>query len=129
MFDKYMICEDTVKILESEGQITGYEFGIRLPYYRGLGISMVEDIQLTVDDNPVDSENIEFRLKGKSMSLKDMETDYETVWDMGEVAYLSVNHPGGLTLGKHKIELVESLRISYMPILVKGADEKIVDVV
>jgi len=45
MFDKYIIVPEgfrnTTAKGASENTVDGYELGIRLPYYRGLGLSMV----------------------------------------------------------------------------------------
>ena len=36
MFDKYMICEDTVRNVSRDGRTEGFQFGARLPYYLSL---------------------------------------------------------------------------------------------
>ena len=40
MFDQHMICEDTMANVAENGAAIGFSFGARLPYYRGLGLSM-----------------------------------------------------------------------------------------
>ena len=52
MFEKYMIVEKDTKNIVEDGKVTGFRVGARVPYYRGLGISMIEDIQLSVDGKP-----------------------------------------------------------------------------
>ena len=49
MFDKYVICENDFKNVEEAGETVGFQFHARLPYYRGLGISMVENLGVTVN--------------------------------------------------------------------------------
>ena len=44
MFDRYILVEDSLR--NTDG---GFAVDIRMPYYRGLGLSMVEDVTLTVD--------------------------------------------------------------------------------
>lgn len=124
MFDKYMICESGFQNRRDADEVSGFEFGARLPYYRGLGLSMVENLEVRIDDQPVPREQLRLKLRGRAYKLTDMETAYEEVWEMGEVAQIQVLHPGGLKPGPHKVELAETLRISYMPFPITGRDTK-----
>lgn len=115
MFDQYMICEDGFQNVNENGAVIGFQFGARLPYYRGLGLSMVEDIAITVDGEAVPREQVLFSVRGRTWTLEQMESEIEERWEMGEVATLIVQRAGGLSSGEHKIELMEQLRISYLP--------------
>lgn len=115
MFDKYMICEEGFQNVVENDVVVGFQFGARSPYYRGLGLSMVEDIAITVDGEAVPRERILFSVRGRSWTLEQMETEMDERWEMGEVATLTVKREGGLASGQHKIELMEQLRISYLP--------------
>jgi hypothetical protein len=66
MFDQYMICELGFSNFNENGRPAGFQFGARLPYYRGLGLSMVEDISISIDGEPVPRENIFFSIRDKS---------------------------------------------------------------
>ena len=112
MFDKYMICEEGFQNVVENGEVIGFQFGARLPYYRGLGLSMVEDIGITVDGETIPHEQVLFSVRGRTWTLEQMETEIEERWEMGEVAMLIVQRNGGLSSGDHKIELMEQLRIS-----------------
>lgn len=94
---------------------TGFQFGARIPYYRGLGLSMVEDIQVKLNDKPVKPEAIRFTVHGNTYTLAEMENEGEDRWEMGEVALITVQKKGGLPKGEHKINLMVNLRISYLP--------------
>ena len=124
MFDKYMICESGFQNCRNAGGVSGFEFGARLPYYRGLGLSMVENIEVRIDDEPVPPEQVRLKLRERTYTLTDLETAYEEVWEMGEIAQIQVLRPGGLKPGPHKVELAETLRISYMPFPITGRDAK-----
>jgi Domain of unknown function (DUF6379) len=115
MLDRYMICTDGFTNIIKDGRIVGFRIGARLPYYRGLGLSMVEDIAITVDGEPVPRDAIVFSVRDKSWTLAELEAESEERWEMGEIATLKVYLPGGLAPGKHTIELAECLRISYLP--------------
>lgn len=129
MFDQYMICEEGFQNVSENGAVTGFQFGARLPYYRGLGLSMVEDITLTVDDEAVPREQILFSVRGRRWTLEQMGTEIEERWEMGEVATLIVQRPNGLASGEHKIELSEQLRISYLPFSPITRDAKVLRLV
>ena len=124
MFDKYMICEEEFRNFKSGNTVAGFEFGARLPYYRGLGLSMVERIEVTIDDKAVESSRIRLRLRDRNYSLPEMELVYDDAWNMGEIAYVQVDMPGGLAPGPHKLALTEQLRISYLPFPLIGRDVK-----
>lgn len=124
MFDKYIICENGFQNVTSEGKVTGFQLNARLPYYRGLGISMVEDLSLKVDGETIPRQAIRVTLHGNTYTLEEMEVEYEDRWEFGEEGLLTVDKPGGLTPGKHKIELSPYLRISYLPFILVGKDVK-----
>lgn len=128
MFDRYMICEDTVRNVTTGGKVVGFEFGARIAYYRGLGLSMVEDLAVTVDGEKIARERVRFTVGGRTFSLDDMETEYEARWEFGDVARVSVLKEGGLPPGQHNLELMEQLRVSYMPFPIQGRDAKKVTV-
>lgn len=125
MFDKYIICEkDLCHVLES-GTVVGFQFNARLPYYRGLGISMIEDLIVTVDAERYLRDAIRVTLHGNTYTLDEMEVEYEDRWEFGEEGIVSVLTSGGLKTGLHKIEMEVILRVSYLPFLLTGSDNKV----
>ena len=124
MFDKYMICEDTVRNMKRDGKVTGFEFGARLPYYRGLGLSMIEDVAVTIDGEKIARGDVRVTVAGRTYTLDEMETVYDATWNFGEVVTVTALKPGGLKPGEHRLELMEQLRVSYMPFPTVGKDTK-----
>ena len=124
MFDKKMICEDGFENVVENGQVVGFALLARLPYYRGLGLSMVEDVSVTVDGEKADPASIRLELQGRRWSLAEMENEHGARWNFGEKARVIVLKPGGLQPGRHKIELSERLRISYLPFVPTTKDAK-----
>jgi hypothetical protein len=110
MMDNKMIVEDSLE--NTDG---GFAFLGRLPYYRGLGLSMIEDIQITADGEPVAREDVRFAVRGKTYTLDQMETVYDDRWNFGEQAQIVALKPGGLAPGSHKIEFAVRMRVSYLP--------------
>ncbi len=125
MFDKHMICTEGFENVVEGGAVVGFALRARLPYYRGLGLSMVEDVAITVDGEAVPREAIRVELRGRSWSLAEMETCYDDRWNFGEKARLVVRRPGGLSSGEHRVELAERLRISYLPFVPTTRDAKV----
>jgi len=53
-----------------------------------------------------------------------METEYGDRWNFGEKARVIVRRDQPLAPGKHRIELAERLRISYLPFVPTTKDAK-----
>ena len=115
MMDKLMIVEDSLENVDIEGTLEGFAFLGRLPYYRGLGLSMGEDIQVTIDGEVIPREAIRFSVRGKTYTLDEMETVYDDRWNFGEKAKITALKPGGLTPGQHRLEMAVRNRVSYLP--------------
>ena len=124
MFDKYLIGEKGFRNVVEDGQTTGFQLEVRIAYYRGLGLSMVEGFEVSVDGRECPRENNLFTLRGRTYTYQQMETEYEEHWEMGEVAQLTVPLPGGLSAGTHEVAVVEYLRVSYVPVITTGRDRK-----
>ena len=115
MFDKHILCTDGFENVVENGETIGFAVLARLPYYRGLGLSMVEDIALSVDGEAIPREDVRFSVRGRTWTLDEMETVYDDRWNFGEKARVIVLRPGGLEPGKHSLELAIRMRISYLP--------------
>lgn len=116
MFDKYLIWSDSLRNVDEDSEVTGFEFDVRITYYRGLRLSMVEDFQVLVDGYEFPRESITFTVHGNSYSMDELETETEDRWEFHEPATLTIKKPGGLSPGTHTVEVVETLRVSYMPV-------------
>lgn len=125
MFDKYLIVDDSLRATAD-----GFAFDARLGYYRGLGLSMVEDLVVTIDDQPVAREAIRFDETGGGapLTLDEMETTYDRQWNFGAVATISVIASEPLASGAHSLTLSEKLRVSYLPFPAMNSDAKTLEV-
>ncbi len=110
MMDQLMIVEDSLHNVEG-----GVALLARLPYYRGLGLSMIEDIQITIDGETVARADVRFTVRGKTYTLDEMETVYDNRWNFGEKALITALKPGGIAPGAHKLGLAVRYRVSYLP--------------
>lgn len=124
MMDNKVICTDVFENVEENGKAVGFAFLARLPYYRGLGLSMIEDIGVTVDGEKIARENVRFSVRGRTWTLDEMETEYGDRWNFGEKARIVVLKAGGLKPGKHTIECAVRYRVSYLPFVPTTKDTK-----
>lgn len=108
----------------AEAGFDGVSVLARLPYYRGLGLSMVENIAVTVDDKIVAREDTLFSVRGNTWTLDEMETEYGERWNFGEKAKVLVKLPEGLDDGEHDISVAITMRVSYLPFVPTTKDTK-----
>jgi len=118
MMDNKMIVEGSLAHVEG-----GFSFLGRLPYYRGLGLSMIEDIIVSVDGKALPREAIRFAVRGKTYTLDEMETVYDNRWNFGEKAQIIALN-GGLPAGTHAITFAVRMRVSYLPFVPTTKDTK-----
>ncbi|GHF45237.1 hypothetical protein HNQ07_002236 [Deinococcus metalli] len=118
MFDRYIVVEDTLKDVPQ-----GTQVGVRLPYYRGLGLSMVEAVDVTVDGVSADPAAVSVTLGDHTYPLSTMDEEYDAVWNFGEIGTVTV---AGLHLapGPHDVRVRLQLRVSYLPMKLVGQDSK-----
>jgi hypothetical protein len=126
MFDKYIIDPATVANTGPADAPTGFSFTTKLGYYRGLGLSMVEDLKVSIDGEALPREAITFDEGPGPLTLDQMETAFDRRWPFGAPATIMVALPGGFPKGEHKLSLQQRLRISYMPFPSFNNDEKVI---
>lgn len=129
MYDNYMIVGEAFKNVIQGGEVTGFQLGMRLPYYRGIVLSLVGDTKLTVDGEAIPREAITVTVGGKTLPLTELENEPVAKWEFGEVGILTINKPGGLQPGEHTVSLYQHLKISYVPIGFSGTDTKVLKLV
>ncbi|WP_240421305.1 C-glycoside deglycosidase beta subunit domain-containing protein [Paenibacillus periandrae] len=116
MNEKYMICPEGFENINEDGKRVGFNLPVRIPYYLGISLSMIDDIQVKVDGEKIPRENLRFTTRaGYPFTLTEMETVTKYRWEYGEKAKVTALMDGGLAPGKHKIEVKVFLRIAYMP--------------
>jgi hypothetical protein len=124
MYDKYLIVGEAFKNVEEAGKVTGFQVGIRLPYYRGVVLSLVGEMVLTVDGEKMDLEQMTVTLNDKTYPLAQLKNEPVDKWEFGDIGVVTVSKPGGLKPGEHKVELRQHMKISYVPGGFWGGDVK-----
>ncbi|NUM44862.1 MAG: hypothetical protein HUU38_09145 [Anaerolineales bacterium] len=128
MYDHYMIVGEEFKNVSHEGQVTGFQVGMRLPYYRGIVLSLIGNTDLIVDGEAIPRERMSVTISGKTLPLSALENESVVKWEFGDVGVLTVDLPGGLQPGEHTLELHQHLKISYVPVGFSGADKKVLSI-
>ena len=127
MFDKYIIDAATVANTGPADAPTGFSFTTKLGYYRGLGLSMVEDLKVSIDGQDLPRAAITFDEGPGPLTLDAMETAFDRRWPFGAPATITVALTGGFPKGQHTLALQQRLRISYMPFPSFNNDQKLID--
>jgi hypothetical protein len=124
MYDKYMIVGEAFKNVASGGKVTGFQVGVRLPYYRGIVLSLVGETTLTIDGERIPPDRMTVTVGGKTVQMTELENEPVAKWEFGEVGIVTVDKPGGLAPGEHAVDLKQHLKISYVPVGFTGFDSK-----
>jgi hypothetical protein len=124
MFDKYIICENSLRQRIENGEPKGFSVDVRLPYYRALGLSMVEQIALTIDGEPVARERMTLSVAAGRFAVAELGSVHDARWGFGEVARLDVEGALPKSAAAHEVQVEQHLRISYLPFTLVGKDCK-----
>lgn len=97
------------------GEVTGFQFKIRLPYYRGIFLSQIRPGTLFVDGETFTKDQITWNFGGEEYTVDEMAVDFKTHWTPTVTAVLKVKKPGGLAQGYHDLKYGFCFTSSYMP--------------
>lgn len=112
---QYNILQRGFKNVSRDGRVTGFQLLVKTAYYRGVALSLIEGIDVTVDGESFKSDQIRFTIGDRSYSFAEMESVSDVWWPWLEPATLTVSKPGGLKPAVHNVRVQVRLRISYMP--------------
>lgn len=115
MFDKYMVLTRGFQNVSQGGQTIGFQMKVRITYYRGVFLPLVAGFDVTVDGERFKPEQIRFSIGNRTFTFEEMAKAEKVRWDFGEPATLTILKPGGLKPGIHEVEVVETVKPSYMP--------------
>jgi hypothetical protein len=110
MFERYLICEQGFKNVSENVQASGFQLGLRIANWRGLPLSLIEDVRVSVDGASFPRNAIRIGVAGQNFTLDEMATRSDVRWQFDEIATVTVRKPGGLTPGIHEIAVVEQIR-------------------
>ena len=99
-------------------RITGFQFQLRNPNYRGTSASLLDGIDVTIDGEKIPDHLPVWTLQGRTFSLDELRASTDARWQLDETATITVPKPGGLSVGVHDIDVVVYLRRPYFPPMV-----------
>ena len=108
--EKQVIQSVGFRNIVENGEVTGFQLKIRLPYYRGVYLSQIKPGHLIVDGETFGEDEIMWRVNGEDYTYADMHVEMNKFWHPMEPAVLIVKKPGfhDLTYGFYCTH-------SYMP--------------
>jgi len=96
---------------------SGFEVRLRYKWYRSLQLSCLEDLQLSVDGQPVDPSAISFSVNDHTYRLDELAGRVEETWFILDSAVVSVAQPGRVKTGEsHRIDVSFGMRAPYIAI-------------
>ncbi|MGN0363561.1 MAG: DUF6379 domain-containing protein [Bilifractor sp.] len=107
-------------IKDEKGQVTGFQFKVRLPYYRGIFLSQIMPGTLYVDGEKFDKDQITWVIDGEEYSNEEMSVNWKTHWSVLKPAVLRVKKLGGLAQGYHDLKYGFCFTSSYMPPIIQA---------
>jgi sugar phosphate isomerase/epimerase len=101
--------------VEENGQVTGFQFQLRMPNYRGVAGSLLDGVKVVVDGERVPDHVPLWTLQDRTFTLDELRASTDVRWQLDEPATITVPKPGGLNTGVHAVEATVQLRRSYFP--------------
>ncbi len=127
MFDNNVFIEGSCRNYLENGCVRGFTLSTNITYYRAIPLSMVNDIQVSVDGISCKRSAIRCSTDGEDwFTLDEMNTVTTYKWEYDEPLYIRVLCEGGLTAGAHQVKLTVITRTAYIPIPIEGAMERTV---
>ncbi len=105
-----------------DGNVVGFEFETKILYYRGITLSIIHDIIVEVDGVKYPREAIRFTVNNETFTLDEMATVISNRWLFGQYAKVTVLVDGGLQSGAHKLNMMQVIAPSYMPMILHNSD-------
>jgi hypothetical protein len=111
-----VICDNSLRNTYAGGKVNGFSFDIRLNYYRGHFLSVIDEFTVKVDGKEMSLEKIRFHLNEKNFGLCELKECYSEFWNILDPATITVEQPQGLDAGCHEIDVTLFFRSPYMAI-------------
>ena len=108
--------DGTLRNYYESGKAAGYQVDVRLAYYRGQYLSVIDQFELEVDGEKADDLDLRLCLHGKEFAPWELKEEFTEFWGIKEAATIKVRKPGGLSKGEHNVKLTLMFRCPYLPL-------------
>jgi hypothetical protein len=112
-FEDLVIDENNFYNLKINNKVVGFNLDLRLNYYRGLPVSCLEKLSVTVDGQVIPQHLMLFCINGKKFSMEQIPQLFAEYWGINTIAQLYV-YNNGLEEGEHQVDIEMILRCPYM---------------
>lgn len=102
---KYMLPVDKIHEVYDDGNVVGIECSLLISLYHGSPLSMIHSIKVKYDMLEFENDPMKFTVNGHTYSFEEMKTMSTMFWEYGEYAQLFIPIPGGVGLGRHRLEV------------------------
>jgi sugar phosphate isomerase/epimerase len=117
LLEKDLIQATGFRNVHSGGRVTGFQFRVRMPSYRGMAASLIDGIAVKVGSFVDVAADVPlWTFGGKTYSLSELWASDGVRWQLEDAATVTVPFPGGLPEGVHEVSIELRLRMSYIPI-------------
>lgn len=113
MFTRYIITENHFRNYYEDGKAVGFILCLRINYYRGIPLSMIHDIAVSVDGECFTTDDMTFAVGEKKYLFEELKKTSSINWPFAEELRLEIKRPGGLMPGKKQVVVTLSPRNSY----------------
>lgn len=94
----------------------GWEFQIRLNWYRSLPFSCIETVHVKLNGVPVAPEKIGFRIQNQVYAISELADLVEEFWFVQDPATIVVDQTANLSAGEEtRLEVDIAVRAPYIP--------------
>jgi len=114
MFDRFLIKEDSLENVDKDGVIIGFKFQIRIADYRGCFLSLHNGYYINVDG--VEYPRVQQRFEINDKPPRDFDEIAKATfehWDYDDFGTVHVLTHGGLSKGRHRVGVMQSIFMQY----------------
>ncbi len=123
MLERQVIQSVGFRNITEGDKVTGFQFKIRLPYYRGIFLCQLRLGTVIIDGESFSTDDYVWNIGGKDYTYDEIKTNREVHWAVTEPVVVKVKKEGGLAQGYHDLTYGFCFTSSYMaPILNKNLD-------
>lgn len=126
MYTAHVITDVGARNIWERGKKVGYCINLKINYYRGLPLSCIDEITLTVDGEKIDPEDMYIQHNGREYHYPDILKDdmaTDVYWVFGELLRVVIRKKGGIKQGVHHVQLVLGTRRSYTPTMISKCEK------
>lgn len=112
MFDEYMICGNFLTQKKTFNKMQSLQ--IRLPWYRSLPFSCIEELEVNVDGIRSKANDVYLYICGQLHSMNEVSKLHDVFWFVLDTVDVCFCMPQSLGAGAHDVSIRLTMRIPYV---------------